>query len=241
MGCRLLMKFTMSLQENKNKGFFITGIDTSVGKTLVAAALLIHLAKSGFTTAAMKPLASGCLEMATGLRNDDAIILQKYATLKLAYTEINPFAFRDPIAPHIAAKNSGTRLTVKRVLSASEPVLTADADYVIIEGAGGWYVPLNKYETMATLALGYGYPIILVVGVKLGCINHALLTLKVMADAKINLRGWIANVIDKNMLYLHENIQAIENSTKAELLGIIPYQESISPENVANFLGKIIS
>jgi dethiobiotin synthase len=231
----------MLLQGNKCKGFFITGTDTNVGKTLVTASLLIYLAKCGFTTVAMKPVASGCLETAEGLRNDDAIILQKYATCKLMYAEVNPFTFRDPIAPHIAAKNSETKLTVKSVLSASEPALTTNADYMIIEGAGGWYVPLNKDETIADLALSYGYPVILVVGIRLGCINHALLTLKAIEDAKINIKGWVANIIDKNMLYVHENIQTIENSTEAKLLGIIPYQVSISPENTADFLSKIIA
>jgi dethiobiotin synthetase len=222
------------------QGFFITGTDTNVGKTLVAASLLVHLGKCGFKTVAMKPVASGCLETPTGLHNYDAAILQKYATQKLKYSEVNPFAFREPIAPHIAAKNLGNELAVKKILSASELALATNADYMVIEGAGGWYAPLNKDETIADLALGYGYPVILVVGIRLGCINHALLTLKAIKHAKINIKGWVANIIDKNMLYAKENIQTIENSTEAKLLGTFPYQEDISPENTADLLSNII-
>ena len=166
--------------------------------------------------------------------------LQQYSTLKLMYAQVNPFAFRDPIAPHIAAKNSGTKLTVKKILSASQATLTAKAEYTIIEGTGGWYLPLNKHETIADLALGYEYPVILVVGIRLGCLNHALLTFKAIKHSKITMRGWVANIIDKNMLYLHENIQTIANSNEAKLLGIIPYQDAISPTTIADFLSKII-
>ncbi|MCL5260644.1 MAG: dethiobiotin synthase [Gammaproteobacteria bacterium] len=206
------------------KGFFITGTDTSVGKTFVAKTLLIALAKSGYKTIGLKPVASGGYNTKWGLRNHDACILKKYSTEKLSYEKINPYVFQEPIAPHIAAINSGIKLTIKKILFTSRPTLSTPADYIIIEGAGGWLTPLNKSETMADLAQAFNYPIVLVVGIRLGCINHALLTLKCIKDYGVKLHGWIANILDVNMPYVMENIHTIKNRAKIPLLAVIPYQ-----------------
>lgn len=144
------MRYTMLAQTHK--GFFIIGTDTGVGKTVVSAALLIMLARHGFKTAAIKPIASG------GLQNSDALILQKYATHKMKYVQINPFAFAEPIAPHIAAAKTGIELTTTGILAKIKPALSSNVDYIVIEGAGGLCVPLNTQETMADLikAINYG-------------------------------------------------------------------------------------
>lgn len=209
-------------------GFFITGTDTNVGKTIVAAALLTALAKQNFKTVALKPVASGS--------NSDALLLQKSASQKLPYTKINPFVFDEPISPHIAAKNAGVKLNVAKILQKSKTVLTSTADYIVIEGAGGLFAPLNEQETMADLIKGYNYPVILVVGIRVGCINHALLTLKSIADLGIKLAGWIANVIDQNTNYLEQNIHTIKQYTKSPLIAIIPYQKKIVLAQITNLI-----
>jgi len=206
------------------KGYFITGTDTGVGKTLVAKTLLIVLAKAGYKTIGLKPVASGSSNTKWGLRNHDACALKKCATEKLPYEQINPYAFQEPIAPHIAAINTGIKLTVKKIIFAAKPALTMSADYIIIEGAGGWLTPLNQSETIADLAQAFNYPIILIVGIRLGCINHALLTLKCMENSGIKLQGWIANIIENKMRYAMDNIRTIEKCTKTQLLTVIPYQ-----------------
>lgn len=233
----------MSVQfDNKNhkkiaKGFFIVGTDTGVGKTVVSTALLIMLARQGFKTTAIKPIASGCLLTPSGLRNDDALTLQKYATHKIDYAQTNPFAFAEPIAPHIAAAKSNTELTVAEILiKTTHTTSSNNIDYIVIEGAGGLYVPLNNQETMIDLIKAYNYPVILVVGIKLGCINHALLTLESIHNANIKIAGWIANVIDPNMQYIDENVDSIKQRVNLPLLGVIPYQNNLDLTAVANYL-----
>ncbi|EKE01231.1 MAG: Dethiobiotin synthetase [uncultured bacterium] len=209
------------------KGYFVVGTDTGVGKTVVSASLLIALARYGFKTAAIKPIACGCRLTSIGLCNEDALMLQEHATHKVEYSQTNPFAFAEPIAPHIAAARIGVGLTVAEVLLKTQQVLSSDVDYIVIEGAGGLCVPLNRNETMTDLIKGYGYPVILVVGIRLGCINHALLTLESLCKHNVKIAGWVANVIDPEMGYVDESIQCIKLYTKSPLLGVIPYQEKI--------------
>jgi dethiobiotin synthetase len=225
----------MLAQSYKNKGFFITGTNTSVGKTVVSAALLIALARHKFKTVAIKPIATGCLLTPSGLRNDDALMLQKYATHKIEYAQINPFAFADPIAPHIAAAKTGTELTTAGVLAKIKNTLSSNVDYVVIEGVGGLYVPLNTKETMADFIKAINYPVLLVVGIELGCINHALLTLECLHKANITIAGWIANVIDPEIKYINENIESIKQRVKPPLFGIIPYQHKLDLNAVASY------
>ena len=233
----------MSMRLNKNykksikKGFFITGTDTNVGKTLVAASISRTLISQGFSTVAIKPAASGCFIKDNKLYSHDALTLQKYSSNKtLSYSSINPFAFKEPIAPHVAAKKNNINLSVSQILSKSQEALTCNADYIIIEGAGGWFTPINDHETMADLAIAYGYPVILVVGIRLGCINHALLTYKCMDNSRIKIAGWIANVIDEEVVYLQENIEAIKLRLNVPLLGSIPYMDNVNPRRIAQIL-----
>ena len=223
------MRLNKKYKKSIKKGFFITGTDTNVGKTLVSASMLRMLTSQGYSAVAIKPVASGCFIKHGKLYSKDALILQKHSSNKtLSYSSINPFAFKEPIAPHIAAKKNGINLLVSQILSKSQEALTCNADYIIIEGAGGWLTPINDKETIADLAMAYGYPVILVVGMRLGCINHAVLTYESIKKSGLKIAGWVANIIDKNMLYPKENIETIKLKLTAPLLGIIPYSKSVA-------------
>lgn len=213
------------------KGFFVTGTDTDIGKTLIASALLILLKQKYFKTVALKPIASGCIMTSKGLRSPDAYLLQKYMTEKLAYSEINPFAFLEPISPHIAAKIADQVLSVKIIMDACQDILKKQIDYLVIEGIGGWLVPLNAHETTADLAKAFGYPIILVVGMRVGCLNHTLLTIESMRKKSITLAGWVANSMQSEMPYLTDHIETLQRSIPAPLLGIVPYLTHVEPFN----------
>lgn len=228
----------MSALQNKNKGFFITGTDTGIGKTVVSASLLAALAELNFKTIGIKPIASGCTSTTNGLRNDDALLLQKHATKFIAYDQVNPFAFKEPIAPHFAAKQANISLTVSGILTKTKPAMTHPADYVIIEGAGGLCVPLNSQETMIDLIKAYNYPVILVVGIKLGCINHALLTQECLKYANISIAGWVANNLYPYSLYDDANIRALNERIEAPLLGTIPYQKNLAFKNTLRFFNE---
>lgn len=208
----------------KTKRLFITGTSTNVGKTYVACALLRSLNEKGFQTVALKPVASGGILTPEGLQNQDALDLQKAASIKLNYKDVNPILFEPPIAPHIAAKLASLNLNVHRILNACSTVLNTQADYLVIEGAGGWLVPLNDQESFADLAEKLEADIILVVGMQLGCINHALLTVDNILKRGLKLKGWVANCIDPEMLNLNENIETLKQSIKAPLLATLPHK-----------------
>jgi len=219
------------------KGFFVTGTDTNVGKTIITASLSQALINGGKRVIAIKPLASGCRIKDNKLQSDDALMLRQYSTNNnLLYSSINPFAFQDPVAPHLAAEKSKTKLSVDCIIKKTYHALTSNSDYIIIEGAGGWFTPINNQERIADLVRAYSYPVILVVGIRLGCINHALLTYQCMQKAKVKIAGWVANVVDRNMSYVLENIESIRLNIKASLLGIVPYIYRIKPSKVTGFL-----
>jgi len=192
------------------KAYFITGTDTNVGKTYVTVDLLKHFNQQGKKTAALKPIASGCEQTVDGLRNNDAILLQNAMSMDFPYHHINPFAFEPPIAPHLAAEENNTELTVKNVIKSCNPILNSDYDVLLIEGVGGWNVPLNDKEYLPDLAAAFGFPVILVVAIRLGCLNHALMTWQNMKARNTPIAGWIANCIDPEMLYQQENIATLE-------------------------------
>lgn len=217
------------------KTFFIAGTDTDVGKTLVAAGLLVAAKNHGLTTAALKPLAAGCEKTESGLRNADALLLQSVITQPLVYEQINPIALESAIAPHIAAQQEKRILSADRIAGFCRGSLN-QADFTLIEGAGGWRVPLNPQETLADVAKILRLPVILVVGVRLGCINHALLTVEAIRNDGLPLAGWIANCIDADMPALHENIHSLSARIPAPCLGVIPWLANISPDSVAQAL-----
>ena len=213
------------------KRYFIAGTDTDAGKTMVACALLAKARGQGLTTAAVKPVAAGCIDTKDGLRNDDAEQLLAQCTLPLYYEQVNPVAFMAPIAPHIAAQQQGQRMQVGRLAGFTSGVLMQGANLTLVEGAGGWRVPVNERETLADLAIALSIPVVLVVGMRLGCINHTLLTVEAITRDGLELAGWVANCIDPQMDELVANVTTLQHRIQAPMLGLVP---NFSEINVAS-------
>ena len=199
---------------------FITGTDTEIGKTVVSCGIIRGLAVAGYRVAAYKPVASGCTLTPDGLRNDDALSLMQAANVNLPYDTVNPWAFEPPIAPHIAAAERA--VTIEPSVFA-ESMQHVEADYAIIEGVGGWRVPLSAGLMLVDLARACSDAVILVVGMRLGCINHALLSASAMLADKIPLAGWIANYLDEDMLYQFDNLESLKQRMPVLLLGEVPF------------------
>ncbi len=211
------------MQKNKT-AYFITGTDTDVGKTYIASALIKHFCKQGLLTVGMKPVAAGA-ELVNGrLLNSDVTELIKAGNVDADLALINPYVFAPAIAPHIAAGQAGVSVSLDNIQQAFD-VLKAKADVVVVEGAGGFRVPINRQETMADLAVKLNLPIILVVGVRLGCINHALMTAGSIRAAGLNLVGWVANRIDPNMPAIEENIATLKAMLKAPCIADVAWGE----------------
>ena len=218
------------------QAFFITGTDTDAGKTSVAAGLLCAAKQQGCSTLAMKPVASGCDMSAEGLRNSDALALIAQSTVQLPYTQINPYAFAPAIAPHIAAQEAGVELSVADLYRTAQVILQQQADFTVIEGAGGWRVPISNTEFLSDFAIALQLPVILVVGVKLGCINHALLTAQAIINDGLELAGWVANVVDPSCARLAENLATLQQLMPAPCLAEVPHLTSASAEHVAEYV-----
>jgi dethiobiotin synthetase len=216
--------------------YFITGTDTDAGKTTIASGLLHAARLAGLSTAAGKPVASGSAMTPHGLRNSDALALLAECSLPLAYDEINPVAFEPAIAPHLAAREAGVALSVSSLLQPMRALLEKRADFTLIEGAGGWRVPLAAQSNLSDLAIALGLPVILVVGVRLGCINHALLTAEAIARDGLQLAGWVANIIEPRTSRLEENLATLAERLPAPCLGRVPHMKKASAENVASWL-----
>ncbi len=217
------------------QAFFITGTDTDAGKTSVAAGLLCAAKQQGCSTLAMKPVASGCDMSAEGLRNSDALALIAQSTVQLPYTQINPYAFAPAIAPHIAAQEAGVELSVADLYRTAQVILQQQADFTLIEGAGGWRVPISATEFLSDFAIALQLPVILVVGVKLGCINHALLSAQAILNDGLELAGWVANVVDPNCARLAENLATLQQLMPAPCLAEVPHLSTPSAEYVAGY------
>ncbi|MEJ2347035.1 MAG: dethiobiotin synthase [Gammaproteobacteria bacterium] len=216
-------------------GLFVTGTDTGVGKTAVTLGIMRGLQRRGRKVVAMKPIASGCERTGDGLRNDDALQLQAQASVQLAYEQVNPYAFAPAIAPHVAAREAGLEMRVQTVVERYR-AMPVDADCVLVEGVGGWLVPLDRDRTLEDLAKGLRLPVVLVVGMRLGCLNHALLTQRAVAASGLALAGWVANVIDPAMERIRENIETLRQWLPEPLLGQIPYLDEPRPGAVADYL-----
>ncbi|MDB0046988.1 dethiobiotin synthase [Porticoccaceae bacterium] len=215
---------------------FITGTDTDVGKTVVACGFLAAANQQGLRTAAIKPVAAGCEVTEQGMTNSDALQLQAAASHKLSYQQINPVALEPAIAPHIAAAEAGVRMSASRLVGYCRGVSLLPVDMVIIEGAGGWRVPINSRETLADVAQELECAVIVVVGMRLGCLNHALLTMEAIRRDGLQIAGWVANILDTEMPRLQENIDTLKQSINEPCLGIVPRLDDLSPEQVATFL-----
>lgn len=216
-------------------GYFISGTDTGVGKTRITVALVRSLGERGLLVAAMKPIASGCQETAQGLRNDDALQLQTAANIAVPYQMLNPYAFAPPIAPHIAASQEGVIIDIQYIVSCFEQLAT-QAQRVIVEGVGGWQVPLNEAQTTADLARALGLPVILVVGLRLGCINHTLLSCEAIRQSGLPLAGWVANHVEADIACSDEIIATLQQRLQAPLLGEVPFDSVMDATAVAEHL-----
>ncbi|MGH6692147.1 MAG: dethiobiotin synthase [Gammaproteobacteria bacterium] len=209
----------------------MTGTDTGVGKTLVACSLLRALAARGLAVVGMKPVASGAAPGASGLVHDDVEKLIAAGNVTVPREHVNPYCFEPPIAPHIAASRAGMRIDLDTI-GHSFDALAARADVVIVEGVGGFRVPLGPGVDTAQLAARLALPVVLVVGLRLGCLNHALLTAEAIAHRGLTLAGWVANHIDPHMAAADENVQALETHIAAPLIARIPF--AAAPQSAVN-------
>lgn len=210
------------------RAWFITGTDTGVGKTRVAGALCRGLAARGTRVAGMKPVASGCTLTPEGLRNDDALTLLAAMNVRARYSDVNPYAFAPAIAPHIAAREAGVDIDFA-VLDRAYERLRMQSQALIVEGAGGWLAPLDSSRAFADLAVHWHLDVVMVVGMRLGCLNHALLTAEAIERRGLRLCGWVANAIDPAVLRLTENISSLESRISAPCLGILPFEPRAAP------------
>jgi dethiobiotin synthetase len=204
------------------QGFFITGTDTGVGKTQVAVALVRALVATGIRVAVMKPVAAGAMPTIHGPRNDDASALMNASNVIADYEDVNPWLVHVPASPHLAARIDGVHITAEKVLEA-QARLAARADVLIAEGAGGWLVPISATQTMADIAVRMELPVILVVGMRLGCLNHALLTRASLRSQAVPFAGWIANRIDRDMPLARENIETLTERFGVGPLAVVPH------------------
>ncbi|MFO8142969.1 MAG: dethiobiotin synthase [Marinobacter sp.] len=223
------------------KTYFVTGTDTGVGKTIAAAAILEAAKAAGKRTLAMKPIASGCDQTDGGLRNEDALMLQAAITEDVSYDTINPIALEPAIAPHVAAQQAGKLLTAQRLIGFCRGLQIRPADLMLIEGAGGWRVPLNDRETYSAVPRELGLDVILVVPLKLGCINHALLTAEAIRADGLFLAGWVGNHPEAEAMSCEqETLNYLGAHLGAPCLGVLPWMAATPgaqlPEVLARFL-----
>ncbi|WP_438969928.1 dethiobiotin synthase [Methylophaga sp.] len=209
---------------------FVTGTDTEVGKTRISVGLIRLLQQQGLKTAGMKPIASGCEKRDGIWKNEDALAMIEQSDVKLPYTMVNPYAFEPAIAPHIAAAKAEVNICLNTIKKSYQQI-DQQADAVVVEGAGGWLVPLNDDFTMADLAQKLDLPVVLVVAIKLGCINHALLSAQAIQQKGLKLAGWVANHLSDEA-ESEAIIETLKQRIDAPCIGVVPYltqQESVLP------------
>ncbi|MGI9213820.1 MAG: dethiobiotin synthase [Methylococcaceae bacterium] len=211
----------------KYKGIFITGTDTGIGKTWVAAGVMRLLKAQGLHVLGMKPVATGARLTPEGWVNDDALFLRQQASEVLDYATVNPWVFEPAVSPHIAAAEAGCPLDINRIAKACW-ALAEKTDCLVVEGIGGWEVPLNPHQSVADLAVQLGFPVIVVVGIRLGCINHGVLTARAIARCPVNRLGWIANLVDPSMSYPERNVETLKSLIECPLLAALAYADQDS-------------
>jgi dethiobiotin synthetase len=214
---------------------FVTGTDTEIGKTLISAAILHKLVQHGQRACGMKPIAAGAEERDGVLHNDDAAMLRAAGNVYLPQHITTPFMLREPCAPHIAARLEGVTIEPVPIMTAYAEILAA-SDATVVEGVGGFCVPFSDEFDSAGLAVQLGLPVILVVGLRLGCINHALLTAEAIISRGLVLAGWVANQVDPDMRFADENIAALEQRMPAPLLGRVPRLDNPSAASAAAYI-----
>ncbi len=213
------------------RGVFVAGTDTGVGKTYVSTGLAMAARADGRRIAVMKPVAAGAIATPAGLRNDDALELMAAAGSTAAYEQVNPYCLPEAASPHIAAQSAGRRIDAAVVLDAAQR-LAANGDGLLVEGAGGWHAPIGERDTMADLARALGLPVLLVVGLRLGCLNHALLTHEAIHRDGLDFAGWIGNAIDPAMTHLDENVAWLSRRF-GEPFALLPWQPGSATSRAA--------
>jgi len=239
------MKSTFTIQHAtltrpKSRGYFVTGTDTGVGKTAAACGLLRALGAAGFKVVGMKPVAAGAEPDPRGLVNDDVERLAAASNVAAPRALVNPYCFRRAIAPHIAAAEDGAVIDLARI-EESFRALTDLADIVVVEGVGGFRVPLGPGTDTAQLAARLGLPVILVVGMRLGCLNHALLAADSIAAHGLALAGWVANHVDPDMAAADENVEALEARLPARLLTRVPFTREPAHDVIGALFAQAVS
>ncbi|ABM03693.1 dethiobiotin synthase [Psychromonas ingrahamii 37] len=216
--------------------YFVTGTDTDVGKTVCCQALLQAANKQKLRTLAYKPIAAGCEQTPYGLRNHDAQLLQKTCNLEVAYKWVNPIAFTPAIAPHIAAQLENKPIEQSYISQGLERLKSLESDLIIVEGAGGWRLPLSADETLSDWVATQKLSVILVVGMKLGCLNHAILTYESILNDGLKVVGWIANQVEKNMPFYTLNIEMLKHKINAPMIAEIPYLHNINEQDLSSYV-----
>ncbi|HHH35308.1 MAG TPA: dethiobiotin synthase [Gammaproteobacteria bacterium] len=215
-----------------NRAWFVTGTDTGVGKTRVTAGLLHALARHGWRVLGLKPVASGCRREGGQWVNDDALALQAASSGNPPYSAVNPCALRDPVSPHLAAAAMGWDIDPAALADHCRR-LAETTNIVVVEGVGGWRVPLTRKQTMADLARALDWPVILVVGIRLGCINHALLSAEAVRGDGLRLAGWVANHLDPACLMAEEVVATLRQRLPAPCLGVVPHAKKMDAAGLA--------
>lgn len=202
--------------------YFVTGTDTDVGKTVCCAALLQAAQQQGCSTLGYKPIAAGCAETESGLRNDDALTLQRNSSISVSYEQVNPIAYQDPIAPHIAAARESRPIVLSELDQGLTTLQQHQPDLLLVEGAGGWHLPINDKQLLSQWVVEKQLPVIMVVGMKLGCLNHAMLTYQALCHDGVQVVGWIANQLATPMPFYAHNLAWLKQKIAAPLIAQIP-------------------
>ncbi|MBC3832174.1 dethiobiotin synthase [Undibacterium amnicola] len=221
--------------QNRTNDYFITGTDTEIGKTFITSVLLRAFAKQDCSTLGMKPIASGANEINDVLHNEDVDSLVAASTVKAPQEIVVPYLMRTPAAPHIVAAMENVKMDVQHIASCYQQAQQL-ADVVLVEGVGGFCVPLDDETSTVDLAQALSLPVILVVGMRLGCINHALLTAQAIAASGLRLAGWVANTVDPEMKFFEENVQALKQRLDAPCLGVMPRLAAIDIVQASQYL-----
>ena len=214
---------------------YVTGTDTGIGKTFASCALLHALRGQGMRAVGMKPVASGCTWLDGGWKNDDALALQQASAVEVAYADINPFALEHPLAPELASRDAGTEVTLPPILDAHAR-LAAQADAVVVEGVGGWAAPLSSSLMQVDLVRALELPVVLVVGLRLGCLNHALLSARAIEADGATLAGWIGSHVDPAMARVEDNLKMLQARLLATCWGVLPHMPNAEPAAMAGHL-----
>jgi len=216
-------------------GLFVTGTDTGVGKTLATSAMLYAMSALGLRVVGMKPVAAGAEQVDGEWVNEDVALLERHGNVAAPRELVNPYLFREPLAPHIAAERKGVHIAIPRIVEAYEQ-LSELADWVLVEGVGGFKVPLDARKDTADLAEALALPVVMVVGMRLGCLNHALLTAEAIERRGLRLAGWIANRIDPDMAVFEENLATLEARLPAPCLAVLPWLDECDPVHAARLI-----